>query len=130
MVDPELRGLGIGKLLYAARRDLVKRLGLLRIRAGARLRGYSKVAGRMTAEQYTIEIVQGRLTDPTLSFQLKQGFEVLAVVSDYLRHDLESLGHASVIEWMNADVATPADVANRDPRFARRVPEAALPPVL
>ena len=34
MVDPAVQRRGVGKSLYAARRDLVSRLGLRRIRAG------------------------------------------------------------------------------------------------
>src|SRR5690606_12538686 len=52
MVDPDLQGCGIGKKLYEARFALCRRLGLLRIRAGARLRGYSAYAEVMTPEQY------------------------------------------------------------------------------
>jgi hypothetical protein len=48
--------------------------------------------------------VQGELSDPTLSFQLRRGFRVLATVSGYLRHDPESLGYAAVIEWLNPEV--------------------------
>jgi len=51
MVDPTLQGPGIGKLLYEARRALTVRLGLLRIRAGARLRGYHKYAATITPER-------------------------------------------------------------------------------
>ena len=47
--------------------------------------------------------------DPTLSFQLKQGFHVLAVVSKYLRNDPESHGYAALIEWLNPDLASDAD---------------------
>jgi GNAT superfamily N-acetyltransferase len=119
MVRPDRQGHGLGGRLYAARRALVERLGLLRIRAGARLRGYSRYARQMSAEQYTIEVVQGRIVDPTLTFQLRQGFAVLAVVSGYLRHDAESLGYAALIEWINNDVATDADTRGRDRRFAR-----------
>jgi hypothetical protein len=117
MTDPTRRGEGVGKSLYGARRELAERLGLLRIRAGARLRGYSKYADRMSPEDYTIAVLRGEVTDPTLSFQLAQGFHVLAVVSGYLRHDPESLGHAAVIEWLNPQVATAADSAQRDRRF-------------
>jgi GNAT superfamily N-acetyltransferase len=119
MVHPDRQGRGIGKQLYAARRDLARQLRLLRIRAGARLRGYHHYRDTMTAEDYAMAVVQGRLADPTLTFQIRQGFDVLAVVSGYLRHDPESLGHAALIEWMNPDVATPADTAGRDPRFRR-----------
>ena len=63
------------------------------------------------------------LRDPTLSFQLREGFDVLAVVDSYLRNDPESLGHAAVIEWLNPAVARPEDSAGRDPRYRR--PESA-----
>ena len=122
MVDPKLQRRGIGKWLYAARRDLVKRLGLLRIRAGARLRGYHRDAERMSPEAYVQAVVRGELRDPTLSFQLREGFEVLAVVHSYLRNDPESCGYAAVIEWLNPEIARPEDSADRDRRFARLLP--------
>lgn len=122
MVDPTIQRRGVGKKLYAARRALVERLGLLRIRAGARLRGYGKVADRMTAEEYVAKVVSGELDGPTLSFQLREGFEVIAVVSGYLRHDPESLGWAAIIEWLNPAVAAPEDVAARAAHAARKVP--------
>lgn len=111
MVDPARQGSGIGTRLYDARRDLVVRLGLRRIRAGARLRGFHRVAGQMTPQEYVERVERGDLSDPTLSFQLKRGFRVLAVASGYLRHDPESLGWAAVIEWLN-----PAAPENRGAR--------------
>ena len=119
MVDPSRQGAGIGSLMYQARRSLVERRGLLRIRAGARLRGYHRSASEMSAEQYVGRVVRGEVRDPTLSFQLRRGFRVLAVVKGYLRRDPESLGFAAVIEWINAAVARPEDYAGQDPRFAR-----------
>ncbi|MGE5233206.1 MAG: GNAT family N-acetyltransferase [Acidobacteriota bacterium] len=103
MVDPDCQGSGVGSKLYEARRELVRRLGLRRIRAGARLRGYHRYAGRMSPEEYTRAVERAEITDPTLSFQLHRGFTILAVVSGYLRHDPESLGHAAVIEWKNPE---------------------------
>jgi ribosomal protein S18 acetylase RimI-like enzyme len=122
MVKPTLQRTGIGKKLYQARRELAERLGLLRIRAGARLRGYHRFAHRMNAEEYTIRVVQGKLHDPTLTFQLKQGFHVLAVVPGYLHYDLDSQGYAAIIEWINQQAAKPDDYAGRDPRFVRAAP--------
>lgn len=116
MVHPEIRGSGVGGKLYDARRALAERLGLLRIRAGARLRNYHKYAERMTAEEYVRRVVRGSVRDPTLSFQLNRGFHVLAVVEHYLRHDPESLGWAAVIEWINPQVAT-ADELAAVPKF-------------
>ena len=110
MVAPELQGSGLGSALYAARREITQRLGLLRIRAGARLRGYHRHADLLSAREYLRAVVRGAITDPTLSFQLHRGFHVIALVSGYLRHDPESLGYAAVIEWLNPEVATPEDL--------------------
>ena len=114
MVHPAFQGHGVGKRLYEARRELVGRFGLLRIRAGARLAGYHRQADRLSPEEYTRRVVAGELTDPTLSFQLARGFAVIGVARHYLRHDPESLGHAAVIEWLNPKVATPADYAAQE----------------
>lgn len=105
MVSPTVQGQGVGSQLYAARQALVRRLGLLRIRAGARLRDYHRFAGRMSAEEYATAVMRGELVDRTLTFQLRRGYRVIGVVSSYLRHDPESLGYAAVIEWVNPDVA-------------------------
>jgi hypothetical protein len=111
---------GIGKKLYRARRELVYSLGLLRIRAGARLRGYHRYSHRMSAGEYVKRLVQKRLSDPTLSFQLREGFCVIGVVANYLHHDPESRGYAALIEWLNPLIARPEEYAGRDPRFARQ----------
>ncbi len=117
MVSPSDQRKGIGSALYAARRRLVEDLKLPRLRAGARLRGYSRYADQMSAEDYTIKVIRGEVQGMTLAFQLKQGFRVLAVVSNYLPGDPESLGHVAVIEWINKQVATPSDYGARDPKF-------------
>jgi GNAT superfamily N-acetyltransferase len=103
MVDPERQGRGIGSQIYAARRELVQRENLRRIRAGARLRGYHRYAAQMTPAEYVERVVRGELRDATLSFQLRRGFRVLTVTPGYLRHDPDSLGNAAVIEWINPD---------------------------
>ncbi|MEO8139490.1 MAG: GNAT family N-acetyltransferase, partial [Gemmatimonadota bacterium] len=125
MVHPAWQGRGVGKQLYAAREALARRLGLLRIRAGARLRGYRECAETLGVEEYVLRVARGELTDPTLTFQLRRGFRVLAVAPGYLAHDPESLGHAAVIEWLNPEVARPEDHAAGDPRFQRGVRGAA-----
>lgn len=118
MVHPEMQRRRVGTRLYAARRALARRFGLARIRAAARLRGYARHAQRLSAREYALEVVRGRLKDPTLSFQLREGFEVFGVVGGYLKHDPESLGWAALIEWLNPEVATAADSARREPIWA------------
>ncbi len=104
MVHPEFQGTGAGTELYRARENLARKLGLRRIRAGARLRGYHQYGPNMPAEDYVKAVQQKKIWDPTLSFQLNRGFTVFRVVSNYLRHDPESLGHAAIIEWLNPEV--------------------------
>lgn len=109
IVDPARRGEGIGSLIYDARRELVRSRGLLRIRAGARLAGYYSHAGEMSAKDYVRKVLACELFDPTLSFQLKQGFRVLSVVPDYFERDRKSRGYAAIIEWLNEEVVTSED---------------------
>jgi GNAT superfamily N-acetyltransferase len=103
MVDPEMQGHGVGSLLYEARDELMRRLGLWRIRAGARLRGYHAYANLLTPERYVEKVADDEIRDPTLTFQLRRGFTVLSVVSGYLANDPESLGYAAVIEKLNPE---------------------------
>lgn len=105
MVDPRRRGLGIGKKLYAARRTLARRLGVACIRAGARLPSYRTHSKEMSAREYVDRVARGELGDPTLSFQIKQGFEVVGVIPGYMPGDRQSHGYAALIEWRNPERA-------------------------
>lgn len=119
MVDPTLQGRGIGKKIYAARRAITRQLKLRRIRAGARLRGYGKYADQMSPEDYVKKVIAREIGDPTLTFQIKQGFRVIAVARHYLQHDPASQGHAAVIEWINHEVAQRTDYKGRPAEFAK-----------
>jgi GNAT superfamily N-acetyltransferase len=119
IVDPTLQHHGIGDKLYSARRALTESHKLLRIRAGARLRDYCHHTG-CRPEDYVVDVVEGREYDATLSFQLKEGFHVLAVVPHYLTDDPESLGYAAVIEWLNPLLIRDEHIANRPTRFLRK----------
>ncbi|MEX0690271.1 MAG: GNAT family N-acetyltransferase [Gemmatimonadales bacterium] len=107
MVHPDYQRRRIGQRLYRARRALARSLGVLRIRAGARLRGYHRHADQLSPEAYVRAVVRGELRDPTLTFQLREDFHVFAVVEGYLLHDPDSLGWAALIEWLNPDLPTP-----------------------
>lgn len=122
MVSPTRQGAGVGGRLYAARRELAERLGLLRIRAGARLRGYGAWASHMTPAEYVRRVIQRELTDRTLSFQLNRDFHVLDVVPGYLREDPESRGYAAVIEWLNPALVGEEERAAAAERFVAERP--------
>ena len=54
----------------------------------------------MTPREYVADVIAGKREDPTLSFQLKNGFVVLDIIPDYL-HDTESRNFATLLEWLN-----------------------------
>jgi GNAT superfamily N-acetyltransferase len=120
IVDPALQGHGLGHKIVVEQKELTRRLGLLRMRGGARLRDYHHPAREMTAADYVVAVVHGKVIDHTLTFHLHEGFHVLAVVPHYLSEDSETLGYAALVEWLNPDTLQPHHYANRPTRFLHR----------
>ncbi|MEZ4716527.1 MAG: hypothetical protein R2851_10630 [Caldilineaceae bacterium] len=54
----------------------MKRYNLRRMVAYGRIPGYTKVAGKMSAEEYVDHVVKGDFTDPSLNAHLKAGYRV------------------------------------------------------
>ncbi len=101
-VHPDYRGRGVGKLLYEARKSLVKRSNRRGIVAGGVLPGYTEHKGELTVTEYVDKVVAGELFDATLSFQLKNGFTVRGLLENYLE-DEASDNWATLIVWDNPD---------------------------
>ena len=97
-VHPDYRGQGIGKLIYAARKDVVRRYGKKGIVAGGLLPGYAEHKHEMTVQEYVDKVVTGELFDPTLSFQLKMGFALRGLIQDYIE-DSASDNWSTLIVW-------------------------------
>jgi len=83
-VHPGYRGRGIATALYAARQEVVWRLGLKGQVTAGMIPGFSKVKGQMTAEQYYDAVLAGRMRDSTLSMQMGTGFEPRGLLENYL----------------------------------------------
>lgn len=115
-VDPIARGIGVGAALYEARRQLCRRLNKRRILAGGRLFNYRDHAGRMSPDEYAERVASGELKDQVLSFQIREGFVLRAVLKNYLADPL-SHNCAALIEWLNPDYRAPA-VGSRKARLA------------
>lgn len=113
-VAPDTRGMGVGHALYEARRTLCRAMNLKRIIACGRLPGYHRHASEMSAEDYAKRVVWGDLSDPVLSFQIREGFSYCGVIEGYLPEDHESCGFASLIVWLNPEY---------DPNQPTRIPE-------
>jgi GNAT superfamily N-acetyltransferase len=99
-VHPDYRGLGLGKLIYAARMGVVQRHNRRGIVAGGMIPGYARVRGQMSQWDYVQRVVAGELTDPTLSFQLRNGFQVRGMIENYME-DHSSDNWAVLIVWEN-----------------------------
>jgi GNAT superfamily N-acetyltransferase len=100
-VDPAVRGLGIGAMLYTGRKAIVEALNLKSLVAGGRIPGYGAVAHLMDAETYVAQVLKGKRHDPVLGFQVRNGFQVRGLIPGYWPADQASCGYATLIEWPN-----------------------------
>jgi ribosomal protein S18 acetylase RimI-like enzyme len=99
---PKVRHEGIGKMLYDARKDLVKRLNLRRMISGGRLFNYCEHANIMSPLEFAEKVIKRELHDPVLSFELDNEFKFVKILPNYLE-DVRSLNNASFIEWLNPE---------------------------
>jgi predicted amidohydrolase/ribosomal protein S18 acetylase RimI-like enzyme len=101
-VDPQFRGKRVGSRLYDERKKLCQMLGLSGIIFGARMPGLSKRINQFkTPEEYLKAVKNRQVKDPTVSFQMRNGFEALFLLPDYLKLDPESMGYAVLMKWEN-----------------------------
>jgi GNAT superfamily N-acetyltransferase len=97
-VHPAYRGLGLGRRLYDARKAICVHHGRLGIVAGGALPGFAAHKRAMSAASYVAKVVAGELFDPTLTMQLRNGFEVVGLLEGYL-DDAAADGWATLIVW-------------------------------
>jgi predicted amidohydrolase/predicted N-acetyltransferase YhbS len=103
-VDLDYRGLRIGNRLYKARQKLCKAENLKGIICGGRIPGYRRKNKQYpSAQDYIDAVVNKKIKDKTLSFQLRNGFTCVGVLENYLPSDKASLGYASHLIWHNHD---------------------------
>lgn len=81
---PDYRGRGIARALYAARQETVRTLKLKGQYTMGMLSGYGAVSDKYTVDEYYAQVLSGRISDPTLSAQIKVGFEPKGLVYNYL----------------------------------------------
>jgi len=122
-VDPEFRGYRIGQRLYNARKALCQSLGLQGIVFAGRLPTLARRIKKFdSVEDYVEQIRQKKQRDPVLSFQLRNGFEVIGVIPNYLESDQQSLGYGVHLAWRNPKVQQ-EEGAGRQKRYGGRLPD-------
>lgn len=83
-VHPNYRGKGLARQLYGMNHLIAKQLGLKGQLTVGMMNGYGAVANSISAEEYYNELINGMRNDPTVSVQMKIGFEPLGLISNYL----------------------------------------------
>jgi GNAT superfamily N-acetyltransferase len=117
VVSPDYRRRGIGKQLYALRKDVVRRYNKKGIIAGGHIVGFADHKHEMSAAEYVDKVTKRELYDSTLSFQLDNGFETRGVLADYL--DEPALdNYAALIVWESPEYrpsrGSPSDSGDDD----------------
>lgn len=81
---PDYRGRGLARALYRARQDTCKKLGLKGQYTMGMINGYGVLSGQMPASEYYQKLLRREIQDPTVSAQIKIGFEAQGLVEEYL----------------------------------------------
>ncbi len=105
-VDPDFRGQRIGQRLYNERKRLCEHLRLKGIVFAGRMPNLARrwnVVG--SAERYLQLVLEGKQRDPVIGFQLRNGFEPIGILTDYLPLDHDSRGYATHMIWRNHQIA-------------------------
>lgn len=101
-VDPEYRKMRVGERFYKARQNLCKKIRLKGVVFAGRMVLLKKNIRKVkTAEEYLRQVLEKKIRDPVLNFQIQQGFEVLGILENYLPGDIEALGYAVHMIWKN-----------------------------
>ena len=83
MVDPDYRGMKIGRRLYDERKELARRLNLKRIVVGGRVPNYHKHHETYTIREYVEQVMAKNVYDPVLTFQISNGFVLKRIPVSY-----------------------------------------------
>jgi predicted amidohydrolase/GNAT superfamily N-acetyltransferase len=100
-VDPDYRGLRLGRRLYDARKELCETLNLKCIIFGGRIPGYGEHSDSMTPSEYIKKVKANEIYDPVLSFQLSNDFHIKKVLKNYIPEDKQSASYGVLMEWSN-----------------------------
>ncbi|GGD63147.1 bifunctional GNAT family N-acetyltransferase/carbon-nitrogen hydrolase family protein [Croceicoccus mobilis] len=121
-VDPKVRGTRIGRRLYEERRALAERLELTGIVFAGRMPNLSRFWRRVEGpEDYLDKVIEGKLHDPVLRFQMANGFEPDGVMKAYLPEDKKSKAYAVRMVWKNPFVDRDQPTKFRLPRGVEQV---------
>ncbi|HMR43025.1 MAG TPA: bifunctional GNAT family N-acetyltransferase/carbon-nitrogen hydrolase family protein [Saprospiraceae bacterium] len=100
-VNPEFRGLRLGRRMYDYRKELCEKLNLRSIVFGGRIPNYHKYSDQITPKEYIEQVKSKKIHDPVLNFQLSNDFHPVRVLKGYLEGDDASEDYAVLLRWDN-----------------------------
>ncbi|MBA3036712.1 MAG: GNAT family N-acetyltransferase [Desulfobacterium sp.] len=100
-VDPDYRGLRLGRRLYDARKELCEQLNLKCIIFGGRIPGYAERSDTMSPSEYIQKVKANEIYDPVLSFQISNDFHIKKIIKNYIPEDTQSQAYGVLMEWNN-----------------------------
>lgn len=104
-VDPKARRMRIGQRFYDERKKLCRYLRLRGIVFAGRLPGYRKKRTKIKSpEDYIQQVKDKKIRDQVLNFQMRQGFEIIGILKNYLPSDKDSMGYATHLIWRNPEI--------------------------
>lgn len=101
LVDPDYRGLRLGRRIYEYRKEMCEEMNLRGIVLGGRIPNYQKYHKKLSAREFIQKVRAREIHDPVLNFQLSNDFQVKRIVSDYFKEDPPSQEYAVLLEWPN-----------------------------
>ncbi|MFV0607208.1 MAG: bifunctional GNAT family N-acetyltransferase/carbon-nitrogen hydrolase family protein [Niabella sp.] len=110
-VNPEYRGLRLGRRLYDYRKELCEKLNLKGIVFGGRIPGYFEHADTLSPKEYINKVKSKEIHDPVFNFQLSNDFHPVRITKGYLEGDVLSDEYAVIMEWDNIYYEKPTDIS-------------------
>ena len=110
-VDKAYWNLHVGHRIYNERKELCLRLRLKGIVICGRMSHFAEEINTVkTPEKYIEKVQREEIKDHSLLFQLRNGFDFIGVMENYLPDDKESLGYAAQLIWHNPELISAQDV--------------------
>lgn len=100
-INPQFRGLRLGRRLYDYRKELCEKLNLKGIAFGGRIPNYHNFADEMSPKQYIESVKRKEIHDPVLNFQISNDFHPSRILRGYLEGDTSSNEFAVLMKWEN-----------------------------
>jgi predicted amidohydrolase len=100
-VNPDFRGLRMGRRMYDYRKELCEQMNIKRIVMGGRIPNYHQYASELTPGKYIEKVKNKEIDDPVLNFQLSNDFRPVRIIKGYLEGDEASNEYAVLLQWDN-----------------------------